>query len=79
MSEQVHGSDGPAEMSDPSGRLERSADEFIEIFDVLLTGLDLKFSPKIPMCRGGEGSCRAAGKRAPRVHRFRQEQSRAVG
>jgi hypothetical protein len=50
MSEQVDGSDGPAEMSDPSGRLERSADEFIEIFDVLLTGLDLKFSPTIPMC-----------------------------
>lgn len=49
MSEQVGGSDGPAEMSDPSSRLERSAAEFIEIFDAFLTSFDLKFSPPIPI------------------------------
>lgn len=51
MSEQVDGPD-PPEMSDsgsPLERFERSAAEFIEIFDVLLTSLDLKFSPTIPL------------------------------
>lgn len=49
MSEQADGSDGPAEMSDSGNRIERSASEFIEMFDALLTSLDLKFSPTIPI------------------------------